>query len=147
MLVRRALPDYQAPFELVDFMVIVEKHRRPSGITDESVACEATVKVQVDGQVMHTAASGNGPVNAMDTAARKALMEFYPALEVIKLLDYKVRVVDQGTGTEAMVRVLIDSTDGENTWHTVGCSANIIEASWMALQDSLEWWLLRHKQS
>ena len=147
MLVRRALPDYQAPFELVDFMVIVEKHRRPPEITDESVSCVATVKVQVDGQVMHTAASGNGPVNAMDTAARKALMEFYPALEVIKLLDYKVRVVDQGTGTEAMVRVLIDSTDGENTWHTVGCSANIIEASWMALQDSLEWWLLGHKQS
>lgn len=147
MLVRRALPDYQAPFELVDFMVIVEKHRRPTEITDESVACEATVKVQVDGQVKHTAAGGNGPVNAMDTAARKALLEFYPALEVIRLLDYKVRVVDQGTGTEAMVRVLIDSTDGDDTWHTVGCSANIIEASWMALQDSLEWWLISHKQS
>ena len=147
MLVRRALPDYEPPFELVDFMVIVEKHRRPTEVTDESVACEATVKVQVDGQVMHTAASGNGPVNAMDKAARKALMEFYPALGVIKLLDYKVRVVDQGTGTEAMVRVLIDSTDGDATWHTVGCSANIIEASWMALQDSLEWWLLGHKQS
>jgi 2-isopropylmalate synthase len=82
----------------------------------------------------------------MDMAARKALMEFYPALEVIKLLDYKVRVVDQGTGTEAMVRVLIDSTDGDVTWHTVGCSANIIEASWMALHDSLEWWLLGHEK-
>ncbi len=147
MLVRRALPGYQAPFELVDFMVIVEKHRRPTEITDEGVACEATVKIQVDGQVKHTAAGGNGPVNAMDVAARKALMEFYPAVEVIRLLDYKVRVVDQGTGTEAMVRVLIDSTDGDKTWHTVGCSANIIEASWMALQDSLEWWLLGRQQS
>ena len=145
MLVRRALPDYKPPFELVDFMVIVEKHRRPTETTDENVACEATVKIQVDGQVKHTAAGGNGPVNAMDTAAREALMEFYPALEVIRLLDYKVRVVDQGTGTEAMVRVLIDSTDGDNTWHTVGCSANIIEASWMALHDSLEWWLLGHQ--
>jgi len=96
----------------------------------------------VDGHIKHNNAQGNGPVNAMDTAARKALLEFYPNLSVVKLLDYKVRVVDQGAGTESMVRVLIDSTDGDVTWQTVGCSANIIEASWMALQDSLEWWLL-----
>jgi len=147
MLVRRALPDYRAPFELVDFIVIVEKRRRPTEVNDESVACEATVKIQVDGHVKHTAASGNGPVNAMDTAARKALLEFYPAMEAVRLLDYKVRVVDQGTGTEAMVRVLIESTDGTATWHTVGCSANIIEASWMALHDSLEWWLLGHQRA
>ncbi len=142
MLVRRSMPDYQPPFDLVDFMVIVEKHRRPADLAADSVACEATVKVQVDGQVIHTAASGNGPVNAMDQAARKGLLSFYPALEVVRLLDYKVRVVDQGAGTGAVVRVLVESSDSESTWHTVGCSANIIEASWMALQDSLEWWLL-----
>ena len=147
MLVRRALPGYQAPFDLVDFMVIVEKHRRPTDDALDTIACEATVKVQVGGQVIHTAAMGNGPVNAMDTAARKGLLEFYPELEAVRLLDYKVRVVDQGTGTGAMVRVLMESTDGESTWNTVGCSANIIEASWMAMQDSLEWWLLARQRT
>ena len=147
MLVRRALPDYQAPFDLVDFMVIVEKHRRPADDALESVACEATVKVQVGGQVMHTAAVGNGPVNAMDTAARKGLLEFYPELEAVRLVDYKVRVIDQGAGTGAMVRVLAESTDGASTWHTMGCSVNIIEASWMALHDSLEWWLLAYRRA
>ena len=146
MLVRRAMPGYHAPFDLVDFMVIVEKHRRPADATAESVACEATVKVQVDGQVIHTAASGNGPVNAMDGAARKGLLAFYPELETVRLLDYTVRVVDQGAGTGAVVRVLVESTDGEATWHTMGCSSNIIEASWMALHDSLEWWLLAQRR-
>jgi 2-isopropylmalate synthase len=103
------------------------------------------VKVQVNGQVIHTAASGNGPVNAMDQAARKGLLSFYPELEAVRLLDYKVRVVDQGAGTGAVVRVLVESTDGDATWQTVGCSANIIEASWMALHDSLEWWLLTRR--
>ena len=146
MLVRRSMPDYEPPFDLVDFMVIVEKHRRPAGVDADSVACEATVKVQVGGEVVHTAASGNGPVNAMDGAARKGLLSFYPELETVRLLDYKVRVVDQGAGTGAMVRVLVESTDGEATWHTMGCSANIIEASWMALQDSLEWWLFDQRR-
>ena len=147
MLVRRSMPDYKPPFDLVDFMVIVEKHRRPAGVDADSVACEATVKVQVDGEVIHTAAAGNGPVNAMDGAARKGLLSFYPELEAVRLLDYKVRVVDQGAGTGASVRVLIESTDGESTWHTMGCSANIIEASWMALHDSLEWWLITRRRA
>ena len=147
MLVRRSMPDYQPPFDLVDFMVIVEKHRRPADILADSVACEATVKVQVGGEVVHTAAGGNGPVNAMDGAARKGLLSFYPELEAVRLLDYKVRVVDQGAGTGAIVRVLVESTDGDATWHTMGCSANIIEASWMALHDSLEWWLLTHRSA
>jgi 2-isopropylmalate synthase len=101
------------------------------------------VKVRVDDEVIHTAAEGNGPVNALDAAVRKALLQFYPTLEAIKLVDYKVRIIDSATGTGAWVRVLIESTDGENRWATVGASSDIIEASWLALADSLEWWLIR----
>ena len=104
------------------------------------------LKVKVDGGVMHTAADGNGPVNALDFALRKALLSFYPELETVRLTDSKVRVVDQGAGTRAVVRVLIESTDGRDTWSTVGSSENVIEASWMALSDSLEWWLVRSRQ-
>ncbi len=146
LLVRRVLPGYVRPFELVDFLVVVEKHRRASSKEAEELMSEATVKVRVDGQVMHTAAEGNGPVNALDAAVRKGLLEFYPSLSVVRLLDYKVRVVDKATGTSAVVRVLAESTDGEITWQTVGCSSNIIEASWLALQDSLEWWLFHHQR-
>ena len=85
---------------------------------------------------MHTAAESNGPVNALDHALRKALEQFYPDLQVVRLLDYKVRVVDQGSGTGSVVRVLIESTDGQRTWSTVGSSENVIEASWFALSDS-----------
>ena len=145
MLVRRSLPDYVPAFELVDFAVTVEKHRTAGGSTPDNTTCNADIKIQVDGNAKHNRSEGNGPVNALDSAARKSLLEFYPNLSVVKLLDYKVRVVDQGSGTESMVRVLIDSTDGDLTWQTVGCSADIIEASWMALQDSLEWWLLGHE--
>ena len=145
LLVRRTLSDYRSPFELVDFMVVIEKHRRSSAEGNGELLSEATVKVRVDSQIVHTAAEGNGPVNALDDALRKALLQFYPKLEVIRLVDYKVRVVDQGAGTGSMVRVLIESTDGENTWRTVSSSANIIEASWMALVDSLEYWLIKHE--
>ena len=95
--------------------------------------------------MMHTAAEGNGPVNALDHALRKALQPFYPQLKDVRLLDYKVRIVDQGGGTGSVVRVLIDSTDGRYTWSTVGSSENIIEASWFALSDSLEHWLARER--
>jgi 2-isopropylmalate synthase len=104
---------------------------------------EVAVKVRVEAETMHTVAEGDGPVNALDLAVRKALVEFYPTLEAVKLVDYKVRIVDSPSGTAAIVRVLIESTDGEHTWTTVGCSPNIIEASWLALSDSLEWWLVR----
>jgi 2-isopropylmalate synthase len=104
---------------------------------------EATVKVKVGKDIMHTAAEGNGPVNALDAAMRKALVVFYPQLASIRLVDYKVRVIDEGGGTGATVRVLIESSDGEQEWRTVGSSVNIIEASWLALADSLEYWLLR----
>ena len=143
LLVRRTLPDYVPPFELVDFMVVVERRRRAPTDGDGDMMSEATVKVRVGSQVLHTAAEGNGPVNALDDALRKALLQFYPSLEAVRLVDYKVRVVDQGQGTGATVRVLIDSTDGDDTWTTVGSSSNVIEASWLALADSLEYWLIR----
>jgi 2-isopropylmalate synthase len=142
MLVRRMLPDYEAPFSLVEYMIVVGRHPEPAREASDATS-QAIVKVQVDGQVMHTAADGNGPVEALDHALRKALLPFYPSLETVRLMDYKVRVVDQGEGTGATVRVLIESTDGHRTWSTVGSSENIIEASWMALSDSLEYWLAR----
>ena len=92
---------------------------------------------------MHTAAEGNGPVNALDLALRKALLQFYPSLTAVKLVDYKVRILEESTGTESQVRVLIESSDGLNEWRTVGSSTNIIEASWLALADGLEYWLLK----
>ena len=144
LLVRRSLEGYQPPMELVNFMVRVDK--RPDIATPGSNAealSEAMVKVRVDGETMHTAADGNGPVNALDNALRKALLQFYPSLQIVRLVDYKVRVVNQGSGTKAIVRVLIESTDGEHYWQTVGASADIIEASWIALVDSLEFWLAK----
>jgi 2-isopropylmalate synthase len=144
LLVRRAQPDYRPPFELVDFMVVVEKRRRPATRDGAEMLAEAMVKVKVDGKVMHTAAEGNGPVNALDTALRKALVQSYPALECVKLTDYKVRILEESTGTESLVRVLIESSDGTEDWRTVGSSTNIIEASWLALADGVEYWLLKH---
>jgi len=142
LLVRRAQAEYRPPFELVDFLVLVEKRRRPNSSGAEVLA-EASVKVRVGDQVFHTAAEGDGPVNALDQALRKALLQFYPSLSQVKLIDYKVRILDETAGTAAGVRVLIESTDGRQRWRTVGSSTNIIEASWLALADSLEYWLLR----
>ena len=104
---------------------------------------EAVLKVKVDDEIEHTAADGNGPVNALDGAMRKALTRFFPVIEKIKLVDYKVRVLGDKDGTSAKVRVLIESSDGENTWSTVGVSENIIEASMMALTDSLNYKLFK----
>ena len=146
LLVRRMLPDYQPSFALVDFMTIVEKRPGSMG-KDDDITSQVMLKVQVGSEIMHTAADSNGPVNALDNALRKALLQFYPSLEAVRLLDYKVRVVDQGSSTGAVVRVLIESTDGLNTWSTVGSSQNVIEASWMALSDSLEYWLVRQNLS
>jgi 2-isopropylmalate synthase len=142
LLVRRELAGYQAPFELDDFW-IVERRATRSEDRGLEMQAEAMVKVRVGGQALQTAAEGNGPVNALDAAVRKALLEFYPSLSAIKLVDYKVRIIDTGAGTGASVRVLIESTDGERFWHTVGASTDIIEASWLAMADSLEYWLLR----
>jgi len=97
------------------------------------------VRVRVKGMLEHTAAAGNGPVNALDHALRKALEEFYPNLKEMRLLDYKVRILDESKGTAAKTRVLITSGDAQETWGTVGVADNIIEASWLALVDSVEY--------
>ncbi len=146
LLLHRAKPDYQPPFELVDFMVLVETRRRqPTRRNAEEALAEAMIKVRVGDEVMHTAAEGNGPVNALDQALRKALLQFYPNLAAVKLVDYKVRILEESFGTESQVRVLIESSDGVKEWRTVGSSTNIIEASWLALADSLEYWLVKHQ--
>ena len=103
---------------------------------------EATVKVQVNGEVYHTAAEGNGPVAALDAALRKALKDYYPEIEKFHLSDYKVRILDGNNGTSATTRVLIETRNGTRSWSTVGASANIIEASWRALVDSVEYGLM-----
>jgi 2-isopropylmalate synthase len=136
VMLQRLQPGYQPPFELIDFVVVVE-HRQGRGIL-----AEATVKVRVGDRVIHTAAEGNGPVSALDAALRKALLDVYPALAHVRLDDYKVRILDSENGTSAGVRVLIDTKNGTRRWSTVGASANIIEASWRAMADSLEYALL-----
>jgi 2-isopropylmalate synthase len=147
LLARRSQPDYQPPFELDDFMVVERRHPRRGEEDEREMLAEAMVKVRVGDEIIHTAAEGNGPVNALDIAVRKALVQFYPTLEAIKLVDYKVRIIGSAGGTGAYVRVLIESTDGERVWTTVGSSTDIIEASWLALADSLEWWLMRREAS
>jgi 2-isopropylmalate synthase len=139
VLLQRLQPDYEAPFELIDFMVVVE-HRQGRGIL-----AEATVKVRVGDRVVHTAAEGNGPVSALDGALRKALEDAYPKLTHVCLSDYKVRILDSESGTSANVRVLIDTKNSTTSWSTVGASTNIIEASWRALADSMEFALLNGK--
>ncbi|HMH50184.1 MAG TPA: citramalate synthase [Candidatus Acidoferrum sp.] len=134
LLMERALGRHRPYFELEAYRVIVEEQNGRG----EPVA-EATVRVKVKGMLEHTAASGNGPVNALDQALRKALVEFYPSLAEMKLLDYKVRILDESMGTAARTRVLITSGDGDETWGTVGVAENIIEASWHALVDSIEY--------
>lgn len=145
LLLRRAQPEYEPPFELIDFMVVVERHRRPSSEGDTELLSEATVKVRVGDKVFHTASEGNGPVNALDQALRKALVEFYPEISNVQLVDYKVRILEESSGTASQVRVLIESTDGQRKWRTVGGSTNIIDASWLALADSLEYYLLNFR--
>jgi 2-isopropylmalate synthase len=136
MMLKRQEYGYKPPFELVDFFVNVE-HRQGRGIF-----AEATVKVRVQGELLHTAAEGNGPVNALDLALRKALVSYYPQLASFHLSDYKVRILDSDHGTEAITRVLIDTRNSTSRWSTVGASTNIIEASWRALADSVEYGLM-----
>jgi 2-isopropylmalate synthase len=144
LLVRRSQPDYAPPFELDDFMIVERRrHKKQNGHDESDMMGEAVVKLRVEGEVMHTAGEGNGPVNALDMAVRKALAEFYPSIVCIKLTDYKVRILDGAGGTGASVRVLIESTDGINIWRTVGSSTDVIEASWLALADSYEYWLTK----
>jgi len=138
ILMKKALGKYKSFFKLVGFRVIDEKHSEK-----EPPHAEATIQLEVDGQSEHTAAEGMGPVNALDNALRKALERFYPQIKEVKLIDYKVRVLPSDKGTGSQVRVLIESSDGKSKWGTVGVSENIIQASWMALVDSLEYKLLK----
>ena len=131
----RARPDYRPLFELIDFIVIVEDRRGRGQLA------EAVVKLDVEGDVVHTAAEGNGPVNALDLALRKALLPKYPALRDIQLVDYKVRILEGQHATGAMTRVLIDSYNGSERWSTVGAGTDIIGASWLALVDGVEYGL------
>ena len=141
LLMKKALGKYKSLFDLEGFRVTVEKRK------DGTLNCEATIKVKVEGIEEHTAAEGDGPINALDNALRKALEEFYPSLKSVRLTDYKVRVLDVKAGTAAPVRVLVEARDKKGTWGTVGVSTNIIEASWQALVDSLEYKLLkRHRK-
>ena len=139
LLMKKALKKYKSFFELEGFRVVIEKR------SDKKITSEAIIKLKVKGAKEHTAAEGDGPVNALDNALRKALKEFYPTLSKMHLSDFKVRVLDEKAGTAAKVRVLIQSQDGVDTWSTIGVHENIIEASWQALVDSVEYKLLKDK--
>jgi 2-isopropylmalate synthase len=134
LLMKKALGSKKKSFRLLGFRVLDEKRKE-----QEPPYSEATVMIERDGRVEHTAAEGDGPVNALDNALRKALEKFFPQLKTVRLLDYKVRVLSAGEGTSSRVRVLIESGDGERKWSTVGVSHNIIEASWQALLDAIEY--------
>jgi 2-isopropylmalate synthase len=142
LMLHRAGEGYIPPFEVIDFMVVAEDRRGPGVFT------EATVKVKVDNDVRHTVAEGNGPVDALNNALRKALNHDFPQLSRIHLTDYKVRILDSDFGTASTTRVMIDFHEEgmpHSAWTTVGAHTNIIEASWRALIDGIEYGLLTYK--
>ncbi|MCS7280943.1 MAG: citramalate synthase [Desulfobacterota bacterium] len=136
LLIKKVIGLHKKYFDLIGFRVIVEKKGKMKPVS------EATIMVKVNDQIEHTAALGCGPVNALDNALRKALHKFYPSLKEVELVDYKVRVLTTEEGTRAPIRVLIETSDGKRVWGTVGVSENIIEASWEALVDSIDYKLL-----
>ena len=138
ILIQKVLKKHRSFFDLEGFRVIVEKRGK-----GDACLSEATVKVRVKGEVEQTVAEGDGPVNAMDNAIRKALEQFFPQLAEISLVDYKVLVINGKEGTGAKVRVLIESSDKTDNWGTIGVSENIIEASWLALIDSMNYKLMK----
>ena len=140
LIMKKALGLHKRFFDLIGFRLIVEKRNE-----GEDPISEATIMLKVGGHIEHTASTGHGPVNALDNALRKALEKFYPALKDVRLHDYKVRVLTAGKGTSAKVRVLVESGDKEKRWGTVGVSENIIEASYQALVDSIEYKLLKEE--
>ncbi|MCK4520240.1 MAG: citramalate synthase, partial [Candidatus Omnitrophica bacterium] len=137
LLLQKEFKKCKSFFDLLGFKVTVEKRE------DNKVISEATIKLKINGKLEHTASEGDGPVNALDNALRKALSRFYPTLSKMRLTDFKVRVLDEKGGTATKVRVLIQSQDEEDNWSTIGVSENIIEASWQALADSVEYKLLK----
>jgi 2-isopropylmalate synthase len=138
--VEGAQPDF---FQVESWRVIVDAHG--DAHTDGSATSEATVKVWAGGERRVAVGEGNGPVNALDHALRTALGTAYPELAKLELIDYRVRIVDAAHGTDAVTRVLVETSDGETSWETVGVHANIIEASWEALLDAVTYGLLRHR--
>lgn len=141
LLIRKELGQYTPAFKLLEYHTSHRFHGERGFET-----CEATVKLELNGERVYTVEEGDGPVNALDSALRKALSAAYPDLAKVSLCDYKVRILDSKTGTAAKTRVLIESTDGTNNWGTVGVSFNIIDASWEALVDSLEYFLSRRQK-
>jgi 2-isopropylmalate synthase len=142
LLVRRELDGYEAPFDMEDFL-IVERRRHTRNGDENEMQGEAVVKIRVGDHLSHVAGDGNGPVSALDAAVRRALEEVFPGIAAVHLIDYKVRIIDSASGADAAVRVLIESSDGLHLWRTVGASTDVIEASWLALQDSYEYWITR----
>jgi 2-isopropylmalate synthase len=140
LLLRKETGDYEPLFTLESWRAIVEKR------ADGRVETEATIKIWVDGERYVRTAEGNGPVNALDRALREALAQTHPGLRHIDLVNFKVRILDEAKGTGAVTRVLLDTSDGEDVWGTIGVSENIIESSWEALVDSLEYGMLRVEQ-
>jgi 2-isopropylmalate synthase len=137
LLVRKCAGKFRPHFDLVKYHVEVGHEQNGQPVT------EATIKIAVNGQLRHEVAEGDGPVNALDAALRKALNGFYPGLREMRLIDYKVRVVNSEAGTAARTRVIIESADHSELWGTVGVSENIIEASWIALVDAIEYKLAK----
>ncbi len=141
LLIQKLLKKHRPFFNLLAYRVIMDRH----GVGDHSVV-EASVKLEVNGEVVHTVSEGDGPVHALDRAFRGALTKFYPSIADVRLVDYKVRIIDSQLATAAKTRVMIESTDGTDIWGTVGVHDNIIEASWEALVDSVEYKLFKDEQ-
>jgi 2-isopropylmalate synthase len=133
LMLRRTADDYTPPFRLIGYRVTCGQQEGEAPVT------EATLMIDVGGRILHTAATGRGPVHALDGALRRALEPAFPQIAAVRLVDYKVRIVDGREGTAAITRVLVDASDGERRWSTLGASPNIVEASWQALADSIEW--------
>ncbi|MDO9548549.1 MAG: citramalate synthase [Candidatus Marinimicrobia bacterium] len=139
LLIKKLKNEYQNYYTLQGFRILIEKNE------SDEIRSEATVRMLVNDKMEHTASEGVGPVNALDNALRKALINFYPEIDEMKLSDYKVRVINAKAATSAKVRVLIESSDEKKTWNTVGVSENIIEASWQALTDSISYYLMKKR--
>jgi len=140
LLISKIKSEYHDFFKLKGFRILLEKNE------DGEQRSEATIRMEVNNTIEHTAAEGDGPVNALDNALRKALTKFYPEISEMKLSDYKVRVLNPQQATAAKVRVLIESSSDGETWGTVGVSENIIEASWQALTESISYYLMKKRQ-
>jgi 2-isopropylmalate synthase len=133
LLIKKAIGEFEEPFTLESFRVISEKTK------SNSSHVQATIKISVGDEYEITAAEGNGPINALDNALRKALRKFYPQIDEMHLIDFRVRILEGSEGTAAKVRVLLESRDERDVWTTIGVSTNVIEASWQALADSIQY--------